>query len=83
LASIILGVSLRGQRLENTLKSLVVKEKTKAELEEDLKRTVLELKKKVDKEYTIELEKDKKSNATKELKLQQKQLSKVVKVLDF
>ena len=80
---IILGISLRGQRLENALKAIVLKERSKAELENDLELTIKELQKVVDKEYDKELAADKKSPKTKELKQQQKKLSKVSSILEI
>ncbi len=75
---IILGTSLRGNRLDQVLKSIVVKERSKVELESDLKLTLLELQKKVENEL---VKTDKKSPKYKALKLQQKQNSKALKVL--
>ena len=78
---IILGISLRGQRLEDALKAIVVKERSKVELEKDLEKTIKELQALVDKEYNKEIAIDKKSPKAKELKLQQKQLSKASSAL--
>ena len=78
---IILGISLRGQRLEDALKAIVVKERSKAELEKDLEKTIKELQILVDKEYNKEIAIDKKSLKAKELKQQQKQLSKASSAL--
>ena len=78
---IILGISLRGARLENALKAIVLKERSKAELENDLERTIKELQISVNKAYTKELAIDKKSAKAKDLKRQQKQLSKASSIL--
>jgi thiol-disulfide isomerase/thioredoxin len=78
---IILGVSLRGRRLESMLNSIVVKERTKEELEVDLKLTILELQKKID--QALESEKDKKSTHYKALKNQKKQIQKSIKTLKY
>ncbi len=75
---IILGKSLRGQRLDDALKAIVVKERSKAELEADLKLTLLELQKKVDAKLA---KTDKKSKNYKALKSQQKQNTKAIKAL--
>ncbi len=78
---IIIGVSLRGKRLENVLNSFVLKERTKLELESDLKIAILELQKKVNKD--LEKETNKKSKNYKALKTQQKQLLKAIKTLKY
>ena len=78
---VILGISLRGKRLEDVLKSIVVKERSKAELESDLKANLLKLQKKVNKDF--EKETDKKSDNYKALKLQKKQIDKIVKTLKY
>ncbi len=78
---IIIGISLRGQRLEDALKAIVVKEKSKAELEADLKTTLLELQKKIDK--ALADEKDTKSDNYKALKAQKKQILKVLKAMKY
>jgi len=78
---IILAVSLRGRRLESMLNSIVVKERTKAELETDLKLTLLELQKKVDK--ALAKETNSKSKNYKNLKTQQKQIQKAIKALKY
>jgi len=80
---IILGVSLRGSRLEDALKSIELKERNIKELETDLKITLIELQKKVNTEYSKELEKDKKSDKTKALKNKQKQVNKAIKTLEI
>ena len=76
---IILGVSLRGNRLEQTLKSIVIKERTKKELEADLKITLLELQEKVNKD--LKTQTDKKSNKYKALKAQKKNIDKAINSL--
>lgn len=78
---IIIGISLRGQRLEDALQAIIVKEKTKAELEADLKITLLELQKKVDK--ALANEKDTKSENYKALKAQKKQILKALKAMKY
>ena len=78
---IIIGISLRGQRLENALKTIVLKERSKAELEKDLSITINELRKVVDIEYAKEIAIDKSSSQAKALKQQQKQLAKASSIL--
>ncbi len=78
---IIIGISLRGNRLDEKLKSIVVKERTTEELETDLKITLLEYQKKTNQE--LESETDKKSNKYKALKAKNKQIQKVIKTLKY
>jgi len=76
---IIIGISLRGQRLEDALKAIVKKERSKAEMEADLKTTLLELQKKI--EVELANEKNTKSDNYKALKAQKKQIEKAIKAL--
>lgn len=77
---IIIGISLRGKRLEDALKKIVVVERSKEELEADLKVTILKLKENIDKEM---LTVDAKSDAAKALKSELKQIGKVIKALKY
>jgi len=78
---IIIGISLRGRRLEDALKAITVKERSTAELERDLKLTLLELDKKID--QALHQEKDTKSKNYKALKNRQKQITKALKALKY
>lgn len=78
---IIIGISLRGQRLEDALKSIVVKVRSKEELETDLKTTLLELQKTIDKK--LEINKDTKSETYKDLKAEKKRVEKAIKALKY
>ncbi|MBN2669584.1 MAG: TlpA family protein disulfide reductase [Bacteroidales bacterium] len=76
---VIIGKSLRGQRLHEALAEIVVKERSKKELEADVVNDLMELKKKI--ELALEAEKDTKSANYKALKAQQKQVLKALKAL--
>jgi len=78
---IIIGKALRGEKLSEALEALVLKEKTKAELESDLKLDIEGLLKKL--ELEIQNEKDTKSAHYKELIAQQKQLKKVISIMKY
>lgn len=78
---IILGISLRGNRLDEKLKSIVVKERTTEELDADLKITLLEYQKKINQD--LESETDTKSNKYKALKVKNKQIQKALKALKY
>jgi peroxiredoxin len=78
---IIIGTSLRGNRLEQVLEQNVLKVLSKAELEENVKSNLLKLNKKIDE--AIAKESDTKSDKYKALKAQKKQITKAIKALKY
>ena len=76
---VIIGKALRGNRLDKALEQIVIKKRSKKELEADLNATLLELKKEI--ENDLSKETNKKSKQYKQLKKQLKQVSKALKAL--
>lgn len=76
---IIIGISLRGNNLDSKLKELVVKERSKAELKNDIKNTLIEYQEAIAK--ALKAETNKKSDNYKALITEQKQIAKALKAL--
>lgn len=78
---IIIGIGLRGQRLDAALEAFEVKERSMNEIETDLKSNLVEMHKKVD----AQLAKvgDKKSEKYKALLAQKRQVEKAMKTLNY
>jgi len=78
---IIIGKALRGDQLSQALEAIVIKERSKTEIENDLKLDMTELLKKV--EQAMEQEADKKSANYKALLVQRKQVKKAISIMKY